>query len=90
MAFRVVAFSHVGDGNLHYQPVETGSDRERRIHCHAAASQSDRPDIVHQLGGSISAEHGIGQLKRAGNPALQECGRNGLMRAVKQAFDRRA
>ena len=44
-------------------------------------------DIVHQLGGSISAEHGIGQLKREEILRYKSSVEMDLMRAVKQAFD---
>lgn len=61
---RVVAFGHAGDGNIHFnlsQPV--GADRAAYL-----ARWDEFNDIVHgivaELGGSISAEHGIGRLKR--------------------------
>lgn len=61
---RPVPFGHMGDGNLHYnisQPI--GADKVQFL------SQWERMNqIIHKLtqdfGGSISAEHGIGQLKR--------------------------
>ena len=84
---RIAAFGHVGDGNLHYniaQPV--GGD--------AAAFDRDRPagaDVVHgitaRLGGSISAEHGLGAMKteealRYKSPVEVEA-----LRAVRRALD---
>lgn len=61
---RVVAFGHAGDGNLHYNLSKPESrDNSEFI---AATPMVNRlvHDLVHDLGGSISAEHGIGQLKR--------------------------
>jgi len=62
---RIVAFGHAGDGNLHYNPSmpQGGQDNTDFI---ARTSQVNRLvyDIVDSLGGSISAEHGLGQLKR--------------------------
>ncbi len=61
---RIVAFGHIGDGNVHYNA--SMSDPAQNS---ALIAQSERVnrivyDIVHELGGSISAEHGLGQLKR--------------------------
>ncbi|WP_408605976.1 FAD-binding oxidoreductase [Ciceribacter selenitireducens] len=84
---RVFAFGHLGDGNIHYnisQPV--GADkaafiaRWREVNAVVHA-------VVHAHGGSISAEHGVGQLKRdeliASRPAIE----TELMNRIKQAFD---
>lgn len=84
---RVVCFGHIGDGNLHYnvsQPV--GADKEaflarwhdlnHRIHT-----------IVASYGGSISAEHGIGQLKREELVFFKQDIALDLMRRIKAAFD---
>ncbi|MCO7727625.1 FAD-binding oxidoreductase [Brucella intermedia] len=84
---RVVCFGHIGDGNLHYnvsQPV--GADKEaflarwhelnHRIHT-----------IVASYGGSISAEHGIGQLKREELAFFKQDVALDLMRRIKSAFD---
>ncbi|APY13446.1 FAD-binding protein [Brucella sp. BO3] len=84
---RVVCFGHIGDGNLHYnvsQPV--GADKEaflarwhdlnHRIHT-----------IVASYGGSISAEHGIGQLKREELAFFKQDIALDLMRRIKAAFD---
>ncbi len=85
---RLVTFGHLGDGNLHYNvQVPEGGDAARFLHEHEAAVNAVVYDAVQRLGGSISAEHGIGQLK------LDELARRadpvglGLMRALKQALD---
>ena len=61
--FRRFVFGHVGDGNLHYNPIApegtpVGAFRARRAEINRAVH-----DIVDDLGGSISAEHGIGRLR---------------------------
>lgn len=84
---RICAFGHLGDGNIHYnisQPI--GADkaafiaRWREVNAVVHA-------VVHKHTGSISAEHGVGQLKRdelaASRPAIE----TELMRRIKQAFD---
>ena len=60
---RIAAFGHMGDGNIHYDVIraEGGSDAE-----HAARRDEGSRivhDIVARLGGSISAEHGLGAMK---------------------------
>ncbi len=84
---RPVPFGHLGDGNIHFnisQPA--GSDKATFL---ARVDEVNRivHDIVHTYGGSISAEHGIGQAKideitRYKSPAALE-----TMRAVKRALD---
>lgn len=84
---RPVCFGHMGDGNLHYNisRPEDGDD--------AAFLALYRPmnkavhDVVRSLNGSISAEHGIGQLKRDELIATAPPVAIDLMRRVKAAFD---
>jgi len=84
---RIVAFGHVGDGNLHYnlsQP-EAGANAE----FIALTPRANRivHDIVASLGGSISAEHGIGQLKRDELRRYKPRVEVELMARVKAALD---
>jgi FAD/FMN-containing dehydrogenase len=61
---RVVAFGHVGDGNLHYNlSIAIAQDNAAFIAMTPAVNLLVH-DLVAELGGSISAEHGLGQLKR--------------------------
>ncbi len=84
---RVVAFGHVGDGNVHFnvsQPKDepAGLFREQR-----EAMASIVYDVVEKFGGSISAEHGIGVLKRSELLKHRSETEIGVMRAVKAALD---
>ena len=84
---RVVCFGHMGDGNLHYnvsQPV--GADRTEFL-SHYRSVNKPVHDIVRELGGSISAEHGIGQLKRDEFLATAPPVGIDLMRRIKSSFD---
>ena len=84
---RVVCFGHMGDGNLHYnvsQPV--GADKEAFLGLYRAMNKAVH-DIVRELGGSISAEHGIGQLKRDELLATAPPVATDLMRRIKASFD---
>ena len=84
---RVVAFGHIGDGNIHFnlsQPkdwsaAEFMEQRERLA--------SLVYDVVDSCGGSISAEHGIGQAKREHLVRYRGETEIGLMKAVKGALD---
>ena len=84
---RIVAFGHVGDGNLHYN--QSKPEAGENAAFIAAQSQVNRivHDIVHDLGGSISAEHGIGQLKREELQRYKSAVELDMMRAVKRALD---
>lgn len=62
---RIVAFGHAGDGNLHYNPsMPQGGQENARFIDRTPEVNRTVYDIVDALGGSISAEHGLGQLKR--------------------------
>jgi FAD/FMN-containing dehydrogenase len=85
---RLVTYGHVGDGNLHYNlSAPVGGDDALR----AAAPTLTRAvyDAVVALGGSISAEHGVGSLKRDAAASYKSDVELDLMRAVKQAVDPR-
>jgi len=84
---RLVAYGHVGDGNLHFNLNQTpGSSRETFL-AREASIRRVMHDMVRDSGGSFSAEHGIGRLKvdeleRYASPVELD-----LMKAVKHAFD---
>ena len=84
---RIVAFGHVGDGNLHYNPSKPEAGENAAFI--AVQPQVDQivHDLVHQLGGSISAEHGIGQLKREELLRYKSPLEMEMMRSVKRALD---
>jgi FAD/FMN-containing dehydrogenase len=85
--WRINCFGHLGDGNLHYN-VFPMPGRNRKDHENQRdAIKTCVHDIVHDMGGSVSAEHGIGRLKvgdleRYGDPA-----KLAAMRAIKAALD---
>ncbi len=84
---RIACFGHMGDGNLHYnisQPV--GMDPKAFLALYPPMNKAVH-DIVRSLNGSISAEHGIGQLKRAELIATEPPVAIDLMRRIKASFD---
>jgi FAD/FMN-containing dehydrogenase len=84
---RVVAFGHVGDGNIHYDVLQPeGGDGA----AHAALREQGARrihDIVAELGGSISAEHGLGTMKSAEALRYKDPVQVALMRKVRAVFD---
>nr|MBB4247520.1 FAD/FMN-containing dehydrogenase [Rhodocyclus tenuis] len=84
---RCVTFGHVGDGNLHYnQSMVDQADNARLIAGQGAVDRLVH-DLVTAAGGSISAEHGIGQLKRDDLARYRSPVELATMRALKQALD---
>jgi FAD/FMN-containing dehydrogenase len=85
---RPLAFGHMGDGNIHFNfsVPEGGDDKafmaefEKRIHAAVY-------EVVTRLGGSVSAEHGIGQLKTELLKQVKDPVAIEMMRAIKQALD---
>lgn len=83
-----VAFGHLGDGNVHFHVLaEPGAERGEWEAQDGQAISAQVHDLVTDFGGSISAEHGIGQMKvsefgRLGDPVALA-----MMRSVKRALD---
>jgi FAD/FMN-containing dehydrogenase len=86
---RVVAFGHVGDGNLHYNLSKADAQDNAAFIAAQPAVNRLVHDTVHALKGSISAEHGIGQLKREEILRYKSPVEMALMRSLKQALDPR-
>jgi len=82
------AFGHLGDGNVHFHVrAGAGADRDRFYAEQAPAITRLVHDMVVAAGGSISAEHGIGQMKRAELERLGPPSRIATLRAIKSALD---
>ncbi|MBY6242053.1 FAD-binding oxidoreductase [Methylosinus sp. Sm6] len=84
---RPVPFGHMGDGNIHYNISQPeGADRAAFL-----ARRDEMNELVHGLvrkySGSISAEHGVGRLKRELLQKVKDPVALDLMRAIKQALD---
>lgn len=88
---RLVVFGHLGDGNLHYN-VSPATDRSSAGHI-AAFEALEGPinrlvhDAVAAHGGSISAEHGLGVLRRDESARYKSPVEMKLMRSIKSALD---
>ncbi|MBX7526679.1 FAD-binding oxidoreductase [Qipengyuania vesicularis] len=85
-----VAFGHLGDGNVHFHVLAPpGATRGEWERSDGKAISAFVHDLVTQWGGSISAEHGIGQIKRDELARLGDPTALTVMRAVKDALDPR-
>jgi FAD/FMN-containing dehydrogenase len=80
-------FGHLGDGNIHFHVRAAGHAAPDWYSGEGAEITRMVDDLVAAAGGSISAEHGIGQLKREELARLAPPGRINALRAIKQALD---
>lgn len=86
-SMRTITFGHLGDGNVHYN-VSRGADQsEEQVVALTKAVYALVHDVAHRLGGSISAEHGIGQHKRDELPRYKSSLELRLMQRIKSALD---
>ncbi len=84
---RMVTFGHLGDGNLHYNvSAPAGQDDDAFLKQQAAVNLCVH-DSVHQYGGSISAEHGLGALKRDEIKRYKSGTELNMMASIKRALD---
>ena len=85
---QAIAFGHLGDGNVHFHArAPEGADPDRWYAEEAPRITRFVHDMVVAAGGSISAEHGIGQMKRAELERLGPPARVAALRAIKAAID---
>ena len=84
---RVVAFGHLGDGNVHFNVRAPAGATDAWLEDEGEAVSRCVHDLVTAAGGSISAEHGIGQLKIDELERLAPPGRIHALHAIKHALD---
>ena len=85
---RLVDFGHLGDGNLHYNvQAPEGGDNKAFLRDWEDKVNTLVFDQVHKFEGSISAEHGVGELKAHKLPTYKDPTALAMMRAIKQALD---
>jgi FAD/FMN-containing dehydrogenase len=86
---RVIAFGHLGDGNVHFNVQPPAGAPSEWLTAEGAGVTAFVHDLVTASGGSISAEHGIGQMKRAELARTAVPARLMAQRAIKLALDPR-
>jgi len=84
---RIMPFGHLGDGNVHYNLLQPETMAAEAFLARKEEVQSRVFDLVAALGGTISAEHGIGRLKRAELARRKSQVELALMRQIKHALD---
>jgi FAD/FMN-containing dehydrogenase len=84
---RVLSFGHVGDGNVHFNLCRPLNVDKKAFEVRWEEFNRIVHDIVVSIGGSISAEHGIGRLKREEFAHYASPVELDLMRAIKKALD---
>ena len=84
---RMVTFGHLGDGNLHYNVSAPEGMADEAFILHQEAINRIVHDSAVRFGGSISAEHGLGMLKRDEIRRYKSDVEMGLMTAIKKALD---
>jgi FAD/FMN-containing dehydrogenase len=82
-----VVFGHVGDGNLHLNLLPPPGADAGEFSARCKAFDEHTYALVERFGGSISAEHGVGLLKRAHLHYSRSAGQIEMMRAIKRALD---
>ena len=85
--FRINCFGHLGDGNLHYNIYPPKGIKRSEYDDVRALVANSIYDLVDSFGGSFSAEHGIGRMKKADLLKYSDPAKLSAMRAIKQALD---
>ncbi|MBA4099706.1 MAG: hydroxyacid dehydrogenase [Rhodospirillum sp.] len=84
---RMLAFGHIGDGNIHFNLIQFEAEDKERFIARTEAVNTVVHDVVQRFGGSISAEHGIGQLRRNELHHRKPAAELDLMRRIKRLID---
>ena len=84
---RPVPFGHLGDGNIHFNFSQPEGADGKAFMDGAAAVHDAVYGVVLELGGSVSAEHGIGQLKTGLLKQVKDPVALKMMKAIKSALD---
>lgn len=84
---RIVAFGHIGDGNLHFNLSYADLHKNAELIEQSLEANAVVYEVIDRLGGSIAAEHGIGQLKPAWLAQHAPAGSIALMRQIKATLD---
>ncbi|MEP5152158.1 FAD-binding oxidoreductase [Planktotalea sp.] len=85
--FRINCFGHLGDGNLHYNVFPALGKSPQDYKHQRDEVKAAVHDLVHELSGSVSAEHGIGRLKTGDLQKYGDQAKLAAMRAIKTALD---
>ncbi len=85
--FRINCFGHLGDGNLHYNVFPPKGESREAYRGLRDQVQRTVHDLVHEMDGSVSAEHGVGRLKVPDVERYEDPVKLQVMRTIKTALD---
>ena len=85
--WEICLFGHIGDGNLHVNVMKPSDMDKEAFLVRTKEADRDLFDLVAKHGGSISAEHGVGLLKKAWLGWSRSPAEIAAMRAIKRALD---
>lgn len=85
--YEVVWYGHIGDGNLHMNILKPADVSLQDFEARSHEISEKAYELTDRMGGSISAEHGIGMLKQPWLGRVRSEAEIGLMRAIKKNFD---
>ncbi len=84
---RIIAFGHLGDGNIHYDVLRPDGSAEDRLKSHIPAISQAVLDCAYAYGGTFSAEHGVGDFKKSELAKRKDETSLALMRQIKAMLD---
>ncbi len=84
---RIVAFGHIGDGNVHYDVVGPEGADKHALEAKRSDIENAVYDVIDEFSGSISAEHGVGRHRRDSIAKRKSAVELEMMRAIKRALD---
>ena len=84
---RSFSFGHLGDGNIHYNPIQAEGEPAELWYGRLAEINRIVHDLIAQLGGSITAEHGVGRLRTQEMLRYKSAVEMGLMAGIKRWLD---
>ena len=85
--FEIIWFGHIGDGNVHLNILKPANLELKEFQNRCATVSREVFQLVKNHGGSVSAEHGVGLLKKPFLEASRDAAEIDLMRSVKRVFD---
>ena len=86
---RPIPFGHVGDGNIHFNVLPPAGANAQTFAARWGELTRAIEDVALTLGGTVSAEHGIGLMKRDGFRRMRSQAERDAMKALKETFDPR-
>jgi len=86
-SFEVVWYGHIGDGNLHLNILKPAELALEQFVAQCSSVSSEVSELVERYQGSISAEHGVGLLKKPYLKHSKSSEEIALMRAIRRSFD---